>query len=57
MNKLKKELHYKDGTEIVLAFSFATDEMIRHVHMFPEVFFMDVTANTNRQKRDLLLNR
>ena len=29
--------------------------MARSVHMFPEVFYMDVTANTNRQKRDMFL--
>ena len=29
--------------------------MTRHVHMFPEVFFMDVIANTNHQKRVFFL--
>ena len=29
--------------------------MQRAVHMFPEVFHMDVIANTNRQKRDLFV--
>ena len=32
-----------------------TDDMNRHVAMFPEVMFLDVTANTNRQKRDFFL--
>jgi hypothetical protein len=48
-------MNYRDGTEILLALSFASDEMARSVHMFPEVFYMDVTANTNRQKRDMFL--
>jgi hypothetical protein len=55
LEKMKKEMNYKDGTEILLALSIATDEMARHVHMFPEVFFMDVTCKTNRQNRDLFL--
>ncbi|KAL7543722.1 hypothetical protein ACHAXR_013004 [Thalassiosira sp. AJA248-18] len=55
LDKLKKEIGYKEGTEILLALSVATDEMVRHVNMFPEVFYLDVTANTNRQKRDLFI--
>ena len=38
LRKLRKEMNYKDGTEILLALSVATDEMARHVQMFPEVF-------------------
>ena len=55
LDRLKNKMNYKSGAEILLAVSFASDEMSRHVHMFPEVFFIDVTANTNRQKRDLFL--
>ena len=46
---------YADGTEILLALGIATDKMTRHVHMFPEVFSMDVTCKINRQKRDLFV--
>ena len=35
LRKLKKEMGYAKGTEILL--------MMRHVHMFPEIFYMDVT--------------
>ena len=55
LQRLREEMNYEEGTEIVLAVSFATDEMIRLVHMYPEVFYMDVTGNTNRQKRDIFL--
>ena len=48
LRKLKKQMNYKDGTEILLAISLVTDDMNRHVAMFPEVMFLDVTANTNR---------
>ena len=48
-------MKYKDGTEILLAVSVATDSMIRHVSMYPEVMFFDVTANTNKIKRNLFL--
>ena len=55
VKELRREMNYKDGTEIVLILSFASDEMIRMVHMFPEVFFMDVTNSTNRQNKPLFL--
>ena len=53
--KLKKKMKYKDGTEILLALSIASDEMIRAFHMFPEVAYLDVTSNTNKEGRDLFL--
>ena len=53
LRDLRKKMEYKDGTEILVAVSLATDEMVRAVHMFPEVFYMDTTAKTNRQNRDL----
>ena len=55
LNVMRMEMGFKAGTDILLALSVASDDMIRCVHMFPEVFYMDVTANTNRQKRDLFL--
>ena len=55
LKRMKKEMSFKDETEILLAISVASDDMIRSVHMFPEVFYMDVTANTKKQKRDLFL--
>ena len=55
LRQLRKQMNYKDGTEIVLAISVATDEMARRVHMFPEVMYLDVTANTNKQNRDLFM--
>ena len=52
---LQKDFNMKDGTFILLALSIATDDMQWHIHMFLEVMFLDVIANTNRQKRDLFL--
>ena len=52
---MKKEMSLKDQTEILLAISVASDDTIQSVLMFPEVFYMDVTANTNKQKRKLFL--
>ena len=40
IKSLHTEMNYKDDTEIVLILSFASDEMIRIVNMFPEVFFI-----------------
>ena len=45
---------YAKGTKIWLALGIATDEMMRHVHMFPEIFYMDVTCKLNRQKETYL---
>ena len=55
LRALRQEMNYKDGTEILLALSLATNSMTKRVHMFPEVFYLDVTANTNILKRDLFL--
>ena len=52
LTKLKKEMKYNDKTELLLAISITTDDMNRHVNMFPEAFYLDVTANINKQKRD-----
>ena len=48
-------MSYKDGTEILLAHSVASDKMMHTVHIFLEVIFMGVTSGTNKQKRDLFL--
>lgn len=53
--KLRRQMKFNKGTEVLVAFSIASDKMVRHMCMFPEVLFMDVTANTNKQKRDLFL--
>ena len=39
----------------MLAVYAASDKMIRALHMFPEVAYMDVTLNTNKEGRDLFL--
>ena len=46
---------YNDGTDIWLALSVASDEMMRTVHMFLEVVYMYVISGINKQKRDLFL--
>jgi len=50
LTKLKKEMKYNDEAELLLAVSITTDNMNRHVNMFPEVFYLDGTANANKQK-------
>ena len=39
LRQLKREMNYKNNTEILLAISVATDEMTRQVNKYPEVFF------------------
>ena len=55
LRQLRKDMSMENGAELLLSLSIATDEMQRAVHMFPEVFYMDVISNTNRQKRDLFV--
>ena len=43
-----------DGTDF-FSLSVASDERMRAVHMFPEVGYMDITSNTNREGCDLHL--
>ena len=52
---LRKSLRLNDEAELLMMISIATDEMIRLVTMHPEVWFMDVTHGTNRQRRDLFM--
>ena len=51
LKRTKKEMNF----EMRQRFFIASDEMARSMHMFPEVFYMDVTAKTNEQKRELFL--
>ena len=53
--ELRHDLRLKDGTKLLLLVSMATDSMIRQVSMHPKVWFCDVTAGTNLQKRDLFV--
>ena len=36
--------------------SFASDEIIRETMKYPEVFFMDCTAQVNKQKREFFFS-
>ena len=54
LRKLRSELKLEDTNHVLLALSVATDNMIRTMHMFPEVQFIDVGANFNAQNRDIL---
>ena len=48
--KLNHEMCFEEGTEILIALFISSDQMLRHVHMIPEIWFVDVTANLNRLK-------
>ena len=54
LRKVRNDLKLGDSSCVLLALSVATDNMIRAMHMFPEVQFIDVAANMNKQKRDML---
>lgn len=56
LRKVRRELKLKDTSRTLLALSVATNNMIRTMQMFPEVQFIDVAANMNKQKRDVLFS-
>lgn len=55
LQQLKHGVKFKDGTDIFFSLSVASDEMMRAVHIFPEVAYMDVTPNTSSEGCDLHL--
>ena len=55
LKNVRKDLLMNEGQDILLAISVATDEMIRSMHMFPEIQFVDTIANINKQKRSMLV--
>ena len=48
-------LSHGSTSKMLLLLSFSTDLMIRSLHMYPEVWFLDVTARSNKQKRNLFV--
>ena len=55
ISELREDLSFDSRQKLVLMISFSTDEMIREVQKYPEVWYMDVTGRANRQKRELFL--
>ena len=52
---VRRSLKVADGKEILLAVAWITDQERRLVTLYPEVLASDVTEQTNREKRSLLL--
>ena len=52
------DLRFQIGSKakMVLLLSFSTDSMIRDLQKNPECWFLDVTARSNLQKRNLFLS-
>ena len=42
--KIRRDKLIPDSSEWMVLLSFATDEMIRYMSMYPQVWFMDCTA-------------
>ena len=47
---LRKDFLLNDNCKMLFLVSMATNDMIRLVSMYPEVWFMDTTAGTNRHR-------
>jgi len=52
MREIRLDLGVRENSKILLLLSIATDDMIRQVAMHPHVWFVDVTAGVNKQKKD-----
>jgi len=52
---IRQNMRLTDSQSLFLALAWITDMEHRLVHMFPEVLFMDVTSQTNNEKRGLFL--
>ena len=44
----RESLSFNSNTKLVLLLSFSKDNMIKHIMMYPEVYFMDCTGRANR---------
>lgn len=55
VQELRRTMLISDDTKIILLISLSSNEMVQLVSMHPEVWFMDVTSGTNRQKNDMFL--
>ena len=53
--EIKEALKLSGTPDILLACAWMTDEELRYLQMFPEVWYVDVTSQTNNEKRQLLV--
>ncbi|MGH7974394.1 MAG: hypothetical protein ACREBR_02615 [bacterium] len=53
--RIREELEISDSQSLLLAVAWVTDGERRLLSMHPEVLFMDVTMQTNKEKRGLFL--
>ena len=44
-----------DSTKMLVLISLATNEMVKFMCMYPDVWYMDCTSGTNREKKDLFV--
>jgi len=51
----KRSLKLSDNQSLLLAVAWTTDDEVLLMEMFPEVWFLDVTAGTNKEGRGLFL--
>jgi hypothetical protein len=52
---VKSAMKLDDSEAMFLFVAWGSDEDLRYITMFPEVFFIDTTYGTNREKRPLLV--
>ena len=43
------------STKMLVLISLATNEMVKYMCMYPDVWYMDCTSGTNREKKDLFM--
>lgn len=55
INRIRRSMSIPDTNQILLAAAWCTDQERRLVSLFPDVMAADVTEQTNKEKRPLLL--
>ncbi|MGH7974223.1 MAG: hypothetical protein ACREBR_01760, partial [bacterium] len=53
--RIRSNLQLTESQSLLLAIGWVTDGERRLARMYPEVFMMDVTSQTNSEKRDLFI--
>ena len=53
--ELRRDYRLHDDTQMMVLLSLCTKDMNKYVSMYPEVWFVDCTAGTNCQKRQLFV--
>lgn len=55
IQEIRSSMKINDSQDVLLAFAWVTGEELELVRKFPELFMIDVTEKTNKEKRGLVI--